>query len=379
MRFWRRDELPHERNRRLERRRKWRRRLIKAVVIVGALLIVGPTLFIATQCTGSGSQTTNTIVPTPFPIPEREESLTFLTLPEWSIVYSTEEYARVLARAAPSEFPYFRSSLQYWSYVNAVCEVTTRHYPFNTGYQVMLGVIGASFTAELVLKGVYENTVGRLFEWIQSHDTAEDQFAARTAKEYGAFMHTVPWYEFPFGARLGTLWKETPLWGRHPLRKWERRVALTAEYGGKAIYGWIIRKATQSAYAPEDLELQAWVASAPEAIFQDKRVQLVKPVAPGSFVVRLPRYEPFTDVVRGLARHNVEFVNIAGNDEILLTVLAKNELAARLPAGELIASIPILSEPPSRRLAVRVPVKNLVQLFPWFAERGATIEHVYDY
>jgi hypothetical protein len=342
------------------------------------LLIVSPTLFIATQCSGGGAQRASELA-APVPLPKREESLTFLTLPEWSIVYAAEEYARFVSRAAPSQFPYVRSGLQYWSYVDAVCEVTSREYPFNMGYHVMLGVIGTSFSVELLLKGIYENTVGRLFEWISSYDTLEDRFAARTAVEYGAFMHTVPWYEFPFGARLGALWSETPLRGPHPLRKWERRFALTAEYGTKAVYGWIIRQATQSAYAPEDLELQAWIDRAPEAIFQDKRVQLVKTIGPGSYVVRLPRYEPFTEVVRMLAQQNVEFLNIAGNDEILITAVAKGELTESFPAGQLMTNLRFVSEPTARRLAVRVPVKNLSQLFAWLSQRGVTIEHVYDY
>ena len=37
---------------------------------------------------------------------------------------------------------------------------------------------------------------------VRSRDTPEDQWAAKTAQEYGAFIHTVPWYQFPFGARL---------------------------------------------------------------------------------------------------------------------------------------------------------------------------------
>ena len=74
-------------------------------------------------------------------------------------------------------------------------------YPFSTGNHLMLGIIGSSFSIEYALKGLYENTVGRATEWIAGHDTPEDAFARRTAAEYGTFMHTVPWYEFPFASR----------------------------------------------------------------------------------------------------------------------------------------------------------------------------------
>src|SRR5262245_49994157 len=120
-----------------DRRKRRRRRRLKIAIAAFAILIGAPVLFIGTQCTGSGTQAA-TGPSSPAPMPAREESLTFLTLPEWSIVYSTEEYARYLARAAPSGFPYFRSATQYWQQVNAVCDVTRAEYPFNAGYQVML-------------------------------------------------------------------------------------------------------------------------------------------------------------------------------------------------------------------------------------------------
>ena len=36
----------------------------------------------------------------------REEAATYLTLPEWYIVYSTEEYAAFIGARPPSLFPY---------------------------------------------------------------------------------------------------------------------------------------------------------------------------------------------------------------------------------------------------------------------------------
>ena len=94
------------------RRRRWRRRLLTVIGLGLLAAVVGPAVFIGVRCTGNGAQSTQGLV-TPIPIPTREESLTYLTLPEWSIVYSTEEYARLLGRQAPSRFAYFGSALQY--------------------------------------------------------------------------------------------------------------------------------------------------------------------------------------------------------------------------------------------------------------------------
>jgi hypothetical protein len=360
------------------RRRRWRRRLLTVVGLGLLAAVVGPAVFIGVRCTGSGAQSTQGLV-TPIPIPTREESLTYLTLPEWSIVYSTEEYARLLGRQAPSRFAYFGSALQYWRYLDGVCKVTRREYPFNTGYQVMLGVIGSSFSVELVLKGLYEHTVGRATEWLATHDTPEDRFAARTAAEYGAFMHTVPWYEFAFGSRLSALWSETPLWGPHLLRKWERRAALSTEYAAKTVYAWVIRTATQSAYAPESLEIQAWLDRVPPSAFGDTRVAPVHKVGEGSFIVKLPRYEAFTAVVLSLASQGVRFINVAGNDEILVTAIAPRDVPSPPPGTSMLVNEPILTEPPKRRLALRVPLTTLTDAIAALRSQGAVVEHIYDY
>lgn len=96
----------------------------------------------------------------------RPESKTYLTLPEWYIVYSTDEYAAFIADHSSSDFPYFRAVGQYWqSYVD-VCNVIRSRYPFNGDSQFTLAFIGMSFTAENMLKGVYEGTIGRITDWI---------------------------------------------------------------------------------------------------------------------------------------------------------------------------------------------------------------------
>ena len=81
-------------------KRRW---LLKLVVLAVIALVVGPATFIATQCYGSGTPA----AAAPGPLGRvsqaaREESFTFLTLPEWFIVYSAEEYGRFIGRDAPS-------------------------------------------------------------------------------------------------------------------------------------------------------------------------------------------------------------------------------------------------------------------------------------
>jgi hypothetical protein len=309
----------------------------------------------------------------------REEAPTFLTLPEWYVVYSAEEYARFIESRPPSQFPYVGAIHQYWSYYADVCRATKGFYRFDTGVHLMLGVIGTSFSAENAVRGAYERTVGRFTELIGGYHTEEDAFARRTAREYGAFIHTVPWYEFPFASKLKALWRETPLVGRGLVRKWERRLALTAEYGTKAAYGWMIARSTGAVYAAEELVIHAWVENAPERIFDDERVRRVRAVDTGSYLVMLPRYEPFTEVVEMLVKQGVRFRDFAGNETIVLTAIAPRAWDYRLPSGEVVLSATILTSPAAKRIAVKAPVASLHAILAGLENHGVTLEHLYDY
>lgn len=311
----------------------------------------------------------------------RPADQTYLTFPEWYIVYSADEYARFIAQKPPSHFPYFGAIRQYWQGYYAVCAVTREHYQFNSGYHLMLAVIGSSFTLEELFKGVYENTVGRITEWTSSPElTPEDAYARQVAKEYGDFIHTVPWYEFPFAEKLQGLWRTTGLWGPNPLRKWERKFALSLEYGGKALYGRVLRQGTEATYAPEELTIQAWVEElSPAVVKSEPDVHVVQALAGQAEFVELPRYEAFTQLAPRLAKAGVRFVEIAGNDEILITAFTPSDWTYSLPDGQLLFSMPVVIDPAHKRIAVKAPVRSLHLILQEFAARGIQLEHLYDY
>lgn len=309
----------------------------------------------------------------------RPEDQTYLTLPEWYIVYSSDEYAAFIAHNPPSGFPYFRAIGQFWQSYYGVCGVTRDRYPFNSGYHLSLAVIGVSFTVEDTFKGLYEATVGRLAEWTSSSElTPEDAYARRVAAEYGTFLHTIPWYEFPFAAKLRGLWAETPLWGPNMFRKAERKAALSLEYGLKAVYGWAIKQGTQSVYSAEDLEIQA-IAEGPidEVARREPQLRVIKPGEAQALVV-LPRYEAFTQLVPRLARDGLGFAEIAGNRQIMITIIAPQAWQYDLAEGAPLFALPILTQPDRKRVAVQVPVEALGRVLRALGGDVA-LEHIYDY
>jgi len=348
--------------------------------LLALLVALAVLLFIGTQCVGTGGAGRGQEIPAAaagVPGYLRPGADSYLALPRWYVAYSAEEHAAFLVRAAPSGFPHLGALRQYWRYYRAACAVTRHRYPFDAGKHFLLGLAGVGFSAEHAARGAYEATVGRASEWLGGHDTAEDAFARRTAQEYARFLRTRPWYDFPFAGRAEALWNDTPLWGPELVRKWERRWVLTGEYGVKAIYGWLAALAARDRTG-EDREIHLWVENVPPRALADPRIQRVRDIARGSYLLRIPRGEAFTEIVAALARQGARVREIAGNDEIFLTVRARGPVAAG-EGARVVLDEPILTAPELRRVGLTAPVRSLHAILPPFARAGVTLERLYDY
>jgi hypothetical protein len=310
---------------------------------------------------------------------QRTEESTYLTYPEWYIVYSAREYAGWLRAGRPSGFPYFRSIGQYWCGYRAVYGLTAERYPFSVGNHLMLGVIGVSFSAEYALKGLYEGTIGRATEGLAGGaPTEEDRFAERVAADYAAFLDHTPWYAFPFAERAVALWREVPAGGPSPVRKWERRLALTVDLGGRAAYGWLIGLASASVYEPEG-EQTLVLAEPALAGAGEPRARSLGTVEGGRELLALPRYAQFTDVCLALLRRGLRPIAIAGNRTMLLTAIAPRGWRYDLPEGAAVFEQEILTDPGHKRVAIDAPVAALPGIVAALDQRGVRVEHLYDY
>ena len=139
------------------------------------------------------SGTTNPILKqqiiTTIPQYVKGEEQTYLTLPEWYLVFNPNEYADYLNNGNnPSDFPFLDSINEYWSLYDRVSYLTADVYPENGEYKTMLQVIGVSTTAEFLIKGLYETTIGRLSLWTASGDTSEDYVIRQAHTAYGRLI-----------------------------------------------------------------------------------------------------------------------------------------------------------------------------------------------
>ena len=311
----------------------------------------------------------------------RPEDDTYLSYPEWYIVWSYQEKAAFQATHLPSGFPYFGAIGQYWSSYCAVNRRVQGRYSFNFGDHLMLVVIGTSFTAEYALKAVYEKTVGRVSEWLSAQQAVEeDAYAAQVAQQYADFVLVRPFYEFSFLKRFTGLWRDTRVWGPHVGRKWERRVFLSYDYLVEAFYCELIELATHVTYGVAGSDTYAWIEQARDSVFAaNPRVRRVKAVGRDGYVVIIPRYHEFTPTATRLAQRGVRFVEVAGNGEILVSALAPRSFSDELYPGKVLFSADVLTEPQRKRLVFEAPVQSLHTILAAVPQRGLELEHIYDY
>jgi hypothetical protein len=193
-------------------------------------------------------------------------------------------------------------------------------------------------------------------------------------------MHEIPWYFFPFKEKLQGLWDETSLWGRDPLRKWERKLALTIEYGGKLIYSSFTNLGAQATYGGADVEKIYAVTRGVTDDMQSQDLEVVEEIDGGRQLIRITRFEYFSDTVPGLLERGVHFEEIAGNDEILFTLLGSQDADYSFEHGETLFDLPLLTQPGQTRAAVKVQVVDMAQFFEELRDReDIEFEHMYDY
>ena len=369
---------------------RWLKRIVKAGLLVVAIVVAIPLLGLAYGFLTADAPAAQSIVIAP---PERAavhdtlakeiagyqrpEESTYLTYPEWAIVYAAREYAGFVADNSPSGFPYFAYVGRFWQDYAAMIRASAS-YPFNFQNHLMLMVIGISHTVEHVIQSVYENTLGRL-SGVAGYPLEQDRFLAATAADYAAFLDQVPWYRFPYGEKRGELWDSPSASGAAAIRSWERKLGFGLALSIKQAYADLIQSGLAATSDPAALDIYVW-AEGPvaEAIAGEADTAIVRDLGEDGAVFVTKRYQVFTDMIPRLVEHGLTFVEIGGNDEILLTVLSNEEPG--LPDGaRRVFSYTLPTDSATVRTGISVAVPRLHEILPELENSDATLEHVYDY
>ena len=309
------------------------------------------------------------------------EEQTYLTLPEWYLVFNPNEYADFLQRGEnPSDFPFFKSIDEYWRLYDRVNTLTHDVYPENSEYLTMLQVIGVSTTAEYMLKGIYENTVGRFTHWTASADTPEDLLIQQAHAAYGKLIYDKAWYHFPFWSWAKRIWSEPSFFGKNFIRKLERKFAFTLEFTFKALYAKLIGFGAQTAYEASDGLVTLLVKADPQQLLAlDPRIKLLKDMGDHKLIITLPRWGDFTQIMPKLAEANVHFIEISGNDDILVSAISQNPERPDIANARFLFSSIVMSPANQERQIYSVNVSYLSDFLRTLKMNGLELEHIYDF
>lgn len=302
----------------------------------------------------------------------------YLALPEWYIVYSADEYAVTLKDGLPSQFSYFGASKDYWNQHEHVLNLTKDSLNNNENYRTVLSVIGWSFTVENFIKGIYENTIGKLSEWIAGNtQVAEDVYAATIAKDYATFIYNYPWYDFSYWNAFKGVWtfdNDIDYSLRQDFRRLERKLILSVEYGIKSIYSSLIAYVTHSKFGVQDDVVYAIVT---------------RDGGTTKEIIEAPHYHPFTKMLlaeleKERTNTGFEILDISGNNKITLSY--QDSVGANAVEGstEILRDTEVIGMESGEtkqkdRITVEVPVPRISVVYKNLAERGILIDHFYDY
>jgi len=312
----------------------------------------------------------------------RSEEQTFLTIPEWYLVFNPREYADFLeAGGNPSDFPFMASIDEYWSLYDRVTAITQAEgYPENSEYMTMLKVIGISTTVEYLFKSLYENTIGRLTRWIAGgEDTEEDKIIQMANRAYSDLIFDRAWYEFDFWSWAGRIWKEPALIGSNMIRKYERKLFFTMEYGLKTLYAKLIGFGAKTAYEQSDGLIYLTAGFEEADGFAGIGSAGVVAVYEDDYLLSVPRWGEFTKTIPQLVTGGFDFREISGNDRIAVSVIVNSETSFETNYAELLFESKLVSSPEFTRLVMVVPVQNLREFTIEVRGKGYQLEHIYDY
>lgn len=305
---------------------------------------------------------------------QRREANTYLTYPEWHIVYAYDGLAEVLKTTDEYDFDYASSVWRFWDSTCALTRVADAHGGADGSTRLMIYTIGASFTLEMGLKAAYEETVGRIFAAVRGPaKTPQDMAAASMAADYAAFLRQTPWYKYDFQREIDTLWA-APIMDQW--RGWERRLALGGEWKAKIFYADMIA-AGVAATGEAKLTIRSVVTGLDAAQLGGIADVKVISETPEGIVIETPRYARFTQILSEIARAGGAVREIAGNDDIMVAIT--------LPPGEdYVGPGEVIARMPrdgfwSERVLIDTKVGDLARLLAARPPGDPGLEHVFDY
>ncbi|MGD9912506.1 MAG: hypothetical protein AB7S80_00380 [Rhizobiaceae bacterium] len=308
---------------------------------------------------------------------ERPEEATYLGYPEGSILQQARDYASFVKAGDASGFPFLGYVGRFWQdYAMAIRATSDQSFDFSQ--HGVLVVAGTGYTIDSFVQFAYENTIGRLTEWASGKRTAADGQLAANAADYAGFLATTPWYAYPYAGKRAALLAVAPAANDDMVRSTERRWAFVAAYSVKQGVADLMRLA-MAGRAPASPDIHVWARGpVSEAIRPERETYLERDMGKDGAVFMTRRQQAFTGMIPRLIERGLSFVEIGGNDEILMTMLSPETVSP--PQGSrVLFSYPVPATPDLTRTALIVAVRKLHTVLPELTGAGVKLEQIFDY
>ena len=217
--------------------------------------------------------------------------------------------------------------------------------------------------------------MGRATAWLRGpRKTPQDKVVATMAVDYAAFLRQTPWYEYPFTRKVTRALGGA---GRAVVRGWERRLGIGLEFQAKAAYAKVIARRGGRNGAGAAGHPQRRVRT--RSRLRLRRMPDVKVVGEreNGIEIETPRYDLFTRILVDIARQGGTILEIAGNDEIMVSVTVPDGVSCRSSMGPHPAHE--ADGIPGERLLVNVRMPELAVFLNAHPLGEPGLEHIFDY
>jgi hypothetical protein len=309
----------------------------------------------------------------------RDEGQSFLTVPEWYLVFNPKEYADYLEEGRnPSDFPFYASIDEYWTLYDRSMKLVSHSYEENEEYNTMLQVIGVSVTLEYTAKMLYENTIGRIFSWFSNGTISdEEKVIIEAQRAYSNFIYDVAWYEFEFIPWVNKVWAVSNTAESNWLRKIERTLFFTLEFTFKAGYAALIEWAAKASYEEPVTDIYMLISNS-DSLKTSQDIKIIKETGDKK-IISIPRWGTFTKSILELCDTEMDIVEVGGNDEILVSVITDTSDNIDSNNEALLYKSRIVTAPDRERRVYLLSVNKLLSFVRDSKYRNIEVEHIYDY
>lgn len=317
---------------------------------------------------------------------ERALLQTYFTAPEWRNVEMSEELGKFLSKGnAFYRFPFFKQIITFWSVFHHSYQAAKKYHTHRelwlSEYMVMNIFIGVSTTLGFAALGALSLLLSPFMQ--AKNETLFQKHVAEMVNDYAKFIHTVPFYNYPYGEKFNPMWQAFKNSQNRSLTDYATFFTATMEILVRSVLSapvawWYNQPQNQAA---ERIHLLVKTQDVDTLKNMDPTIEIIgKPQLNNQHHyahITVPRYEAFSIAVNQLIENNIKIQKIAGQDRIQFKVLAKEQDFVKSNSDLLYTYNNHLNK--KHFMMVDVPTRQLHSTVKLFEENNVNIKLMHDF